>query len=446
MSILSTFWDQFLGSLLKDKKEPPLLYSLSKQLQPIELTENKITLGCQNQGLKFYLDTGKPKAEIENALSAHIGKKMQVEFVVISSKKKAKDTPLLNFKPNLNDLFYKTGLHAKYSFENFAVSSTNQVAYAAAQAVTNGLGNTYNPLVLYGGVGVGKTHLAQAIGRNALEQDADKKIFFCPSDQFTNELIESIREKSTPSFRRKYRRLNLLIVDDAQFIAGKEKVQGEFFHTFNSLVSAGGQVILTSDRPPSEMKNLEDRLRSRFSGGLTVDIQPPDFELRSAILLIKAREKNIEIDIEAAKIIAEKISDSRALEGTLLTLYSKILGKKERIDSETVDQFFSKKQETTIKKLVPQDVLKIICSFYNIRQSHLKGNSRTSNLVLPRQIAMFILRNQLKMKLEEIAFFLNRRDHTTVMHATEKVSRLMIKDPLVKREVDQIIQSLSLSA
>ncbi|MBI4225927.1 chromosomal replication initiator protein DnaA [Candidatus Roizmanbacteria bacterium] len=444
MQFLSSFWVQFLESLVKNKEKHSLLYSLLNQLKPLELSEDKIVLGCQNQVLRLYLE--KKLYEIESALSSHIGKKFKAEFTIIQSKKKPKAAPLFNFQPTLGDLFYKTGLHAKYSFDNFAVSSTNQVAYAAAQAVTNGLGHTYNPLVLYGGVGVGKTHLAQAIGRNTLERDQNKKIFFCPSDQFTNELIESIREKSTPGFRRKYRRLSLLIVDDAQFIAGKEKVQEEFFHTFNSLISAGGQVILTTDRPPSEIKNLEDRLRSRFLGGLTVDIQPPDFELRSAILLIKAREKNIEIDIEAAKIIAENISDSRALEGTLLTLYSKILGKKERIDLESVDQFFSKRQEAVIKKLVPQDVLKIICSFYNIRQSHLKGNSRTSNLVLPRQIAMFILRNQLKMKLEEIAYFLNRKDHTTVMHATEKVSRLLIKDPLIKREVDQIIQSLSLSA
>ena len=445
MSFLSSFWDQFLESLAKNQQKVPLLYSLLRQLSPVELSEDKIVLGCQNQGFKFYLEKGKPRDEIEDALSYHAKKKIRVEFIVISTKKKAKQTPLLNFQPTLGDLFYKTGLHTKYSFENFAVSSTNQVAYAAAQAVTNGLGHTYNPLLLYGGVGVGKTHLAQAIGRNVLEKDQDKKIFFCPSDQFTNELIESIREKSTPGFRRKYRRLNLLILDDVQFIAGKEKVQEEFFHTFNSLVSAGGQVILTSDRPPSEIKNLEDRLRSRFSGGLIVDIQPPDFELRTAILLIKAREKNIEIDIESAKVIADQVSDSRELEGTLLSLYSRVLGKKERIDLESVDLFFSKKQETTIRKLVPQNVLKNVCSFYNVRLSHLKGASRTSNLVLPRQIAMFLLRNHLKMKLEEIAFFLNRKDHTTVIHATNKVNRLMTKDPLIKRDIDQIIQSLSLS-
>ncbi|OGK24061.1 chromosomal replication initiator protein DnaA [Candidatus Roizmanbacteria bacterium RIFCSPHIGHO2_12_FULL_37_9b] len=442
MFILSSFWDKFLESLAKNKKVP-VLFSFLKQLKPVELTEEKIVLGCQNQGLKFYLD--KRPLELEDIVSSYAGKKLRVELVVIASKKKNKEAPLLNFQPTLGDLFYKTGLHAKFSFENFAVSSTNQIGFAAAQAVTNGLGYTYNPLVLYGGVGVGKTHLAQAIGRNILEHDQEKKVFFCPGDQFTNELIESIRTKSTPQFRRKYRKLNLLVVDDVQFIAGKQAVQEEFFHTFNSIVSFGGQVVLTSDRPPSEIKNLEDRLRSRFSGGLTVDIQPPDFELRTAILLIKAREKNIEIDIEAAKIIADQVTDSRALEGTLLSLYSKVLGGTERIGLESVESFFSKKQVEKIRKITPTDVLKKVCSFYNVRVSHLKGESRTSNVVLPRQITMYLLRSDFKLKLEEIAYFLKRKDHTTVIHAVEKINRLLIKDPLFKKEVDQIVDSLHLS-
>lgn len=407
------------------------------------MTEDKIVLSCPNKQLKLFLD--RRVAEIETSILIHTKKKVTVELVVIETKKKAKETPLLNYQPPLVDVLYRSGLHSKYSFDNFAVSSTNQVAFAAAQAISSDPGHAYNPLFLHGGVGVGKTHLAQAVGRTLLEQNHEKRVFFCPADQFVNELIESIREKSTPRFRRKYRHLHLLIVDDIQFIAGKTAVQEEFFHTFNTIMSAGGQLILTSDRPPQEIKNLEDRLRSRFSGGLTVDIQQPDFELRSAILLIKAREKNIEIDIESAKIIADQIIDTRALEGTLLTLYSKILGKKEAIDLETVNDFFSQKQQVLIKRLSPQDVLKTICSFYNIKLSHIKGSSRTSNLVLPRQIAMYILRNQLKMKQEEIAFFLNRKDHTTVIHAVDKINRLILRDPTLKSEIDQITKSLNLS-
>lgn len=423
-----------------------MLPALLKQLKPVGLDDDTITLGCTNQGLKFFLD--KKIDEIEQLFHSHSLKKLRIRLVTIQGKKKKdgeKQAPLLSFQPTISDVFARAGLHAKYRFDNFAVSSTNQVAYAAAQAISESLGAAYNPLFLHGGVGVGKTHLAQAVGKRVLEQDQEKKVFFCPGDQFTNELIESIREKSTPRFRKKYRYLNLLIIDDVQFIAGKQAVQEEFFHTFNSVLSAGGQIILTSDRPPTEIQNLEDRLRSRFSGGLIVDVQEPDFELRSAILLIKAQEKNIEIDIEAAKIIAEQITDTRALEGALLSIYAKIIGIKEQIDLETVDQYFSSIKDVKISKVDPNDIIKAVCSHYNIKQSHLKGPVRTDRIAFPRQIAMYILRHELRLKFEEVARILKRKDHTTVMHAVTKVSGLLSKNPVFKNEIDLITKSLNLS-
>jgi len=237
----------------------------------------------------------------------------------------------------------------------------------------------------------------------------------------------------------------LLIVDDIQFIAGKEHIQEEFFHTFNSIVSAGGQIILTSDRHPSSIKNLEDRLRSRFLGGLIVDIQPPDFELRSAILLIKAKEKNINIDIEAAKIIAERTLDSRALEGVLLSIYAKIIGIKEKIDLDVVELFFTQKEDNKSKRLTPSDVIKAVCTYYNVKQSHLKSEARNENIVLPRQITMYLLRKELRLKLLETAHILKRKDHTTVLHAENKISSLLMKDQNFKKEVDSIIQTLNFS-
>lgn len=441
--MLSSFWNDFLKSLEANKQKTPVLYSLLKQLKPVELTENRLTLSCNNQGFKFFLE--KKTGEIENTLSQFSRKRISVSLIVAPSKKKQKDAPLLTFEPSINDLFFRAGLHSKYNFDNFAVSSSNQVAYAAAQAVTENPGNAYNPLFLYGRVGVGKTHLAQAVARRLLEKNNEEKVFFCPGDQFTNELIESIREKSTPRFRRKYRKLGLFIVDDVQFIAGKRTVQEEFFHTFNSVISAGGQIILTSDKEPSEIKNLEDRLRSRFSGGLMVDIQQPDFELRTAILLIKAREKNIDIDIDAAKVIADYVSDTRSLEGMLLSLYAKVLGIKEKIDLESVDSFLSQKQKNTVTRVLPHEVVRTVCSFYNIKQSHLRGAIRTDNVALPRQIAMYILRHKLKMKLEEIAYYLKKKDHTTVIHAVDKISGLAAKDPAVRQELDAILNMLGLS-
>lgn len=438
--MLSSFWDGFLNFLNKDPQQTSILHSVLKQVKPIELKENEVVLDCDNQAVRLFLE--KRSDEIEKSLFIHLNKKIKVGLVVIEKKRKREEPPLLSFKPSVNDLFFKSGLRAKYGFDNFAVSSSNQVAYAAAQAVAKNLGTAYNPLFLYGGVGVGKTHLAQAVGRRTIEQDPEKKVLFCPGDHFTNELIESIRERSTSRFRRKYRNLNLLIVDDVQFIGGKVAVQEEFFHTFNTVVSGGGQVILASDRPPGEIKNLEDRLRSRFLGGLMVDVQPPDFELRAAILLIKAREKNIEIDIEAAKIIAEQIIDTRGLEGALLSIYAKTLGQKEKVDIETVLGYFSDKTEVRIQKVEPSDIIKTVCSYYDIKQSRIKSPNRAESIAFPRQIVMYLLRKDLKLKLEEIAYILKKKDHTTIIHGVEKVEKLLLKDATFKQEIDKILQSL----
>jgi len=433
----SSFWKEFLDTMEARPNQTPVLLSLLKQIKPISITDTTISLGCPNQGMKFFFD--KKTAEVEELLRLFANQTLTVEFVHVEDKRRReKDAPLLTFQPPLADLYLRAGLHTRYTFDNFAVSSTNQVAFAATQAIAENPGTAYNPLFLHGTVGVGKTHLAQSVARRMLEKNVQKKVFFCPGEQFMNELIESIREKSTSRFRKKYRSLDLIIVDDIQFIAGKQTVQEEFFHTFNSVVSAGGQVILTSDRPPDEIKNLEDRLRSRFSGGLVVDIQNPDFELRTAILLIKAREKNIEIDIEAAKIIAERVTDTRALEGTLLSLYTKILGKKEQIDLETVDVFFSKQEEVKVSRLTAADVIKKTCVFYNIKLSQIKSEGRSENITLPRQVAMYLLRTELHIKLEAVADLLHRKDHTTVIHAISKIEQLILKNPVFKKELDDV--------
>lgn len=440
MSLLSSFWNGFIEKLGENKQDKSILYPLLKQAKIIKLTDDKITFSVDSPGAQEFLE--KRVNKIESAFFDHSRKKIEIEFVIKIPTKKTVVTPLLSFEPSIEDIFTKSGLNNKYSFDNFAVSSTNQVAYAASQAVVKNPGSAYNPLFLYGGVGVGKTHLAQSVAKKILEADKNKKIYFCPGDNFTNELIESIREKSTPRFRRKYRYLSLLIVDDIQFIAGKNAVQEEFFHTFNSIASAGGQIILTSDRPPSAIKNLEDRLLSRFLGGLTVDIQVPDFELRSAILLIKAKEKGINIDIEAAKIIAERVVDCRGLEGALLSIYAKVLGTKDRVDLEAVEMFFSQDNKEKKKRVNPSEVIRTVCSFYNIKQSHLKSPSRAASIAFYRQIAMYLLEKELGLTLSEVAETLNRKDHTTALHAKQKISNLILRDPNLKKEIDTIIQSL----
>ncbi len=429
-----------MEKLSKNKEDKSIMPSLLKQAKIVKLTDDKITLAVNSPGGYDFLE--KRSGEIEHLFFDHSQKKINIEFIIRPPSKKKVDSPLLSFEPSIEDIFTKSGLNNKYNFDNFAVSSTNQVAYAASQAVVKNPGSAYNPLFLYGGVGVGKTHLAQSVAKKILEADKNKKIYFCPGDNFTNELIESIREKSTPRFRRKYRYLSLLIVDDIQFIAGKNAVQEEFFHTFNSIASVGGQIILTSDRPPAAIKNLEDRLLSRFLGGLTVDIQVPDFELRSAILLIKAKEKGIDIDIEAAKIIAERVVDCRGLEGALLSIYAKVLGTKDKVDLEAVEMFFSQDNKEKKKRVNPSEVIRTVCSFYNIKQSHLKSPSRAASIAFYRQIAMYLLEKELGLTLIEVAETLNRKDHTTALHAKQKISNLILRDPNLKKEIDIITQSL----
>ena len=440
--MLHSVWSEFLEHFKKNNGEFPVIFDLLRLTELESLTETEVGILCSDNGAKFYLE--RKRNDVERTISSFFKKKLTIK-IIVKEKQRKREEPLLSFQPTQEDIFVRAGLYPKYRFENFAVSQTNNVAFAAAQAVSKNPGTSYNPLFLYGGVGVGKTHIAQSAARLILEKNKEKRVLFCPGDRFTNELIESIQDKSMIKFRKKYRYLDMFIVDDIQFIAGKQTVQEEFFHTFNSMIAAGSQIILTSDRHPSSIKNLEDRLRSRFSGGLIVDVQPPDFELRTAILLIKAREKNIEINIEAAKIIAEQIADSRALEGTLLSIYAKTLGTKEGVDVESVELFFQDSSEKRSLKITPSDVIRATCSLYNIRSSQIKSSDRSNNISLPRQIIMYILRKELKMNLEQIAHLLKRKDHTTVIHGCKKISSLMIKNQSFKTEVDRIISSLTLS-
>lgn len=438
--MLQSIWNSFLEYHEEHSEKNPILLSLLRQATITEVSDNQITISCINSGMSTFFE--KRRVSIELSLSAYFKKSMRPVFVVKGVEGKKKEEPLLKYEPSLDDLFSRAGLHQKYRFDNFAVSSSNNVAFAAAQAVSQNPGSSYNPLFFYGGVGIGKTHLAQAVGRAILEKNSERKVYFCPGDRFTNELIESIQNKTTQKFRRKYRYLDVFIIDDVQFIAGKQTIQEEFFNTFNTIVSSGGQIILTSDRPPHEIKNLEDRLRSRFSGGLIVDLQQPDFELRAAILLIKAKEKNIAIQMDAVKIIAEQITDTRALEGTLLSLYAKTVGKKEEIDLEDVDSYFKVNFEKKAIKISPTNIIHAVCSYYNIKQSAIKNPGRSDAVAVPRQVIMYLLRKELNIKFDEIARILKKKDHTTIMYGCNKIASLCMKNPVIKEEVDRIIQSL----
>lgn len=320
-------------------------------------------------------------------------------------------------------------VRADYTFQTLAVSSSNQLAFVSATTVAKKIGSAYNPLFIYGPVGVGKTHLMQAIANEVYKNDPDKKIIYTTSEEFTNEVVEAIRNNDTARMKRKFRNIDLLIVDDVQFFAGKDRAQEELFHTFNILIDGGAQIVLSSDRPPSEIKKLEKRLSSRFAGGLTVDIEAADFELRCAILLIKAKKYGLTLSIEAAKKIAERAHDSRELEGLLLKTITVAANRGEEVNPELAEIALSQKEEGK-GFFHPDDIIRNICAFYNIKETLIKGPKRDSGLVKARQIAMYILKNDLFLSYAEIGNILGGRDHTTIMHGVGKIEKLILNKNL----------------
>ncbi len=338
----------------------------------------------------------------------------------------------------------RSQIRPSFTFDNFAVSSSNQMAWAAAEAVSKNPGSAYNPLFVWGGVGVGKTHIMNAVGYSLIKSGYTDKVLFCTGEVFTNDIVEGIRNKTTQDFRNKYRKLKALMVDDIQFIAGKDAVQEEFFHTFNAIVGAGGQVILTSDRPPQEISRLEERLRSRFEAGLIVDIAPPDFELRCAIIQIKAKERGIEIPTDIVQLIAGNVGSARRIEGFLIRLASEATVRKSEITEEMVQSVLGRGFETNGqgKRAEPKEVLTAVSKHYSVGKRELLGNSRARVVALPRQVLMYLLRTELNLPLQEVGKLVGDRDHTTVMHAVEKISRLTSKDPQIRQDILGIKSSL----
>jgi chromosomal replication initiator protein len=385
---------------------------------------------------------------IQDSLSKVVGKKCELTFLVKTNPNSAKtqtDTPTPLFSAEKGgegtlEALQRARIRPSFTFENFAVSGSNQMAHAAAEAVSQNLGNAYNPLFIWGGVGVGKTHLMASVGNYILRIDPAKKVFFCTGEDFTNDIVEGIRNKTTQAFRNKYRKLDLLLIDDIQFIAGKDTVQEEFFHTFNAVTSVGGQVILTSDRPPSEISKLEERLRSRFEAGLIVDVAPPDFELRCAITQIKAKEKGVDLTSEQAQTIAANSESARKIEGLLTRLLTEIHVKKAIVTNELIESLFAKNLEIgrNVPKSTPDQVIDAVSKYYQIGKRLLLGDSRARPIARPRQVLMYLLRTHLGVPLEEVGWVIGGRDHTTVMHAVEKITQLATQDVQIREDILKI--------
>ena len=367
--------------------------------------------------------------KIKSAVDRHTGINAKIIFVpktsVFEKVLPEKNGPLFKYQGEKTiPIGHLPRVRRDYTFQTMAVSSSNQLAYVSAQTVSKKIGSAYNPLFIYGPVGVGKTHLMHAIANDVYASFPDKKTVYLTSEEFTNEVVEAIRSNDTARMKKKFRNVDVLAIDDVQFFGGKEKIQEELFHTFNTLVDKGSQVVLSSDRHPMEIKKMEKRLLSRFSGGLTVDIEPPDFELRTAILLIKAKKYDFDLSIEMAKIIAQNIEDTRSLEGALLRIITECQTKGIDITEDFIQSSLGRKEQQA-DRYHPDDFIKNVCLFYKIKPTQIKGVKRDSFLVRARHITMYLLRKELGLSYTEIGNILGGRDHTTIIHGVEKIERML---------------------
>ena len=330
------------------------------------------------------------------------------------------------------------GLNPRFTFDNFVVGPSNRFAHAASRAVAESPARSYNPLFIYGGVGLGKTHLMQAIGAHVLKTTPQLKVAYISSEKFTNQLISAIQHRTTPNFRERYRNVNLLLIDDIHFIAGKESTQEEFFHTFNTLYDAHKQIVVSSDRPPKDIPALEERLVSRFAWGLVTDIQAPDLETRIAILKKKIEQSHIDVPTEVVFFIADKVRlNIRELEGALIRVaaYSSLTNEKITLD---LSQAVLKDMLLEDRKVSIDDIQKRIAAYFNIRVFDLKAKRRSRAVVYPRQIAMYLARSLTDFSLPEIGEYFGGRDHTTVLHAYEKIDKALKEDVKLKDLLDKL--------
>ena len=330
----------------------------------------------------------------------------------------------------------------RYSFDNFMVGSGNRLAYSAAQLVVEKPGEAYNPLFIYGPAGVGKTHLMSAISTEILKRDNSMKTLYVTSEEFINSFVGAIRKGE--KFTSKYRSVDVLLVDDMQFIATAEKTKEEFFHTFNALHQRGKQIVLCSDRPPKEIPTLEDRLRSRFEWGMVADIQPPDYETRVAILLNKAQTQKINLPIEVAEYVAQVINQNiRELEGALIKLGAYSKAHSTAINLELAKDLLGSSQSNGTKKLKPKVVLEICADYYDISLKDITSSRRDREIVVPRQIAMYLMRSKLGMSFPKIASSLGGRDHTTIMHGVRKIEAQLQQDQQLGSDITQLSEAMS---
>lgn len=440
-------WRQVLDEL-KISVSEPIFQTLLSHTSLVDWENEVATIACPNPYIQSLVES-RYYSLLKITLDKKTKKNNSLIFVIRQVKKsvqEAQNGPLFSWqeeKPVSKDFDRESGLNPRYTFATFVVGNSNNFAHAASQAIVKNPGNAYNPFFIWGGVGVGKTHLLQAIGWALKEKDKDLKLLYIPSETFTNDLVAALQQKKISTFKKKYRTLDVLLVDDIQFIAGKEYTQEEFFHTFNQLYVSGRQIVLTSDRRPEEIPKIEERLTSRFMGGLTVDIQPPDYEMRIAILKAKCRENGVDLEEKVIDFLAENISSNvRELEGTLAQVLAQAQSQGKAPDLEFVGSFFGIKQRVKEKNVPPRSVIAAVARHFKIKTGDLLGPCRKRQLVIPRQIAMYLLRQEFELPLIKVGELIGGRDHTTIIHGVEKINNRFSLDSNLRHEIMLIKESL----
>lgn len=456
---LSLVWDEVLEIMATDLPERSFDAWL-KNSHPVQLDGNTLYIEVPNEFTKDWVEA-RYVNPLQKTLRQVANRDWDIKFTIpkgVKSLATPEDQfyeveprpqqrqPVEQTRPLIEELPPKEAapvssiLNPRYTFESFVVGNSNRFAHAASLAVAEGPAKAYNPLFLYGGVGLGKTHLMHAIGHYALEQDPNISVVYVTSETFTNDLILSIGKKSMVDFRNKYRNVDILLVDDIQFVAGKESTQEEFFHTFNALYEANRQIIISSDRPPKDIPTLEERLRSRFEWGLTADIQPPDLETRIAILRKKAIDDNLVISHEVLSYIATHVqSNIRELEGALVRVTAHCNLHNVPLNLETVASALKDILKAPPQKPVTvEGIMEIVAEHYAIKVADMKSKRRTRNITFPRQIAMYLIRDLTDRSLPEIGEAFGGRDHTTVIHAVDKIERELKLDPSLQNTVTEL--------
>jgi chromosomal replication initiator protein len=447
---LSEIWRAVLKELEK-KVSKPSFETWLKTTRPISLHNDLLFISAPNDFTKNWL-IEHYMAVINETLQNISGNNYQVRFIAprmdeTVDEEPAEHVPLPMLQRKEQTVFFTSSwLNPKYTFETFVIGGSNRFAHAASLAVSEAPARAYNPLFIYGGVGLGKTHLMHAIGHHVLELAATSRVMYISSEKFTNEFINAIRYNKTVEFRNKYRNIDVLLIDDIQFLAGKEQTQEEFFHTFNALHENNKQIIISSDRLPKEIPTLEDRLRSRFEWGLITDIQPPDLETRIAILRKKSAQEKVTVPNDVILYIANNIFNNiRELEGALISVIACSSLTNRNIDlsltEETLRNIVSGQERPYM--ITIEHIQKETAQQFSLKPDELKAKKRTKNVALPRQVAMYLARELTDASLPKIGMEFGGRDHTTVMHAHRKVTRDIQDNSQLKALIEQIIIKLN---